>query len=152
MGLLSGLGNIVQGVMGMVGIGPDSAAALASDAAAQNQATAEVTAAEANIRSSTNLMEQSMANRVTEGAQRADIGGSGVELSTGSPMDAMTSTYIQDQFKDQVAVFNGQVNIAADQAAAIAAGIQGQAAASGATSSAIGTDVGIASTIYKLFG
>ncbi len=151
MGLLSGVGNLMQGVMGMVGIGPDSAAALASDAAAQNQATAEVTAAEAKIRASTNLMEQQQANRATEGAQRADIGGSGVAMSTGSPLDAMTNTYIQDQFKDQVAVFNGMVNVAADQAAAINQGIQGQAASAGATSNAVSSDAGIAATIASLW-
>ena len=149
-GILGDIGGGISGFMGMLGIGPNSAAAMAQDAAAQNQAQAEVTAAEAKIRASTNLMEQQQMNRATEGAQRAAIGGSGV-TQTGSALDTEMNTYAEDQFKDQVAVFNGLVNVSADQANAIAQGIQGKAAAAGANASAVSSDAGIATTIAKLF-
>ena len=144
------LGNVVGGVLGMIGIGPDSASAIAAKQGLQNAAQQQLLAEEENIRSRTNLMEQDQANRATEGGQRAAIGGSGVAIGTGSPLDAQYATYAQDQFKDQVAVFNGQVNVAADQAAAIAAQTQGQAAAAGAQASAISNDAGIAMSIYSI--
>ena len=151
MGFLGGIGDAFEGMLGVVGIGPDSAAALAKTTANQNAAQQEAMAAEENIRSHTNLMEQEQANRATEGSQRAAIGGSGVAIGIGSPLDAQYATYAQDQFKDAVAIFNGQVNVAADQAAANASATQGQAAAAGATSSAISNDASMAMTIAQMF-
>lgn len=155
MSLLGSLGSTVGGVLGGVlgafGIGPDSAASLAAKQGLENAAQQQLMAEEEAIRSRTNLMEQDQANRATEGAQRAAIGGSGVAIGSGSSLDAQYATYAQDQFKDQVAVFNGQVNVAADQAAAIASQTQGRAASAGAQGSAISNDVGMASTIYSLF-
>lgn len=144
------LGNVGGGILGMLGIGPDSASALAKQQGLQNAAQQQLMAEEEAIRSRTNLMEQDQANRATEGGQRAAIGGSGVAIGTGSPLDAQYATYAQDQFKDEVAVFNGKVNVAADQAAAIAAQTQGAAAAAGARSSAIGSDASMAVSIYSL--
>ena len=149
MGLFSGLGNAIAGVMGMVGIGPDSAAAQAANVGAQNQLNAEVTAQEERIRSATNLMEQEQANRQVEGSQRAAIGGSGVSMNTGSPLDAEASTFISDQFKDQVAVFNGQVNLAQDQAQAASAALAASATEKGANASAAATDFSLLAMLFK---
>ena len=147
MGLL---GSLSATVGSLLGLGPDSAAAQTANAAAQNQVNGEVTAAEEQIRAQTNLIEQAQANRQTEGAQRVAISGSGVTVSTGSPLDAQTATYIQDQFKDRVAVFNGEVNVNADQASVLAGITEANAASSQAESSAVSSDVGIYEALKNL--
>jgi hypothetical protein len=149
--LATGVGGIIEGVGGIIGIGGDSAAALAADATKQNEANLQVTAEEEAIRAKVNLTEQEQANRATEGKQRAAIGGSGVAMNTGSPLDAMAATYEQDQFKNSVAIFNGEVNVAADQAQQIAQGTQGASSVAAGQSSAIGTDAGIVSLLIDYF-
>ncbi|MHB8414003.1 MAG: hypothetical protein ACYDB1_01215 [Acidiferrobacteraceae bacterium] len=122
-----GVGVAAVGVVG--GIVESNAASNAASAAASNQAYQDqVTKAESEIRAETNLTEQEKANRATEGEQRLAEAGSGFDVSAGSPLDAQFAQFATDQFKDQVAVFNGLVNASADQAAAINAENQGSIA------------------------
>ncbi len=137
-------------ILGALGIGGDSAAAKANSAAAQQAYQDQITKAEEEIRAETNLTEQEKANRVSEGQQRLAEGSSGFDVSSGSPLDAQFAQFAADQFKDQVAVFNGLVNVGADQAAAINATNQGAAVAQGAQAQAMGSDVSIASAIFAM--
>lgn len=89
----------------------------------QDQAAAEkynsVVSAEnaqiAKMRANLNVEEIAKQDRYTKGEQIAAYGGSGVRL-TGSPMDELAFQSINDHFKQQVAKFNGLVNVGADQA------------------------------------
>lgn len=154
-GLLQGIGGgvsgLIEGVGSILGLGGDSASALAKNAAKEQAYQAEVTKAEEEIRASTNLTEQEKANRAAEGEQRLAEGASGLGVSSGSPLFAQFAQYASDKFKDNVAIFNGLVNAQADQAAALSAAAQGAASAGASTAEALRGDASLGYAAYSAY-
>ena len=148
-GLLSDIGGAIEGLGSIFGLGGESAASQAQNAAKQQAYNDQITKAEEEIRAQTNLTEQEKTNRYTEGEQRVAEGASGFDVASGSTLDAQFSQFASDQFKDNVAVFNGMVNAQADQGAAAAALTQGAVTSAGATQSAVAGDVSMAATIAE---
>lgn len=92
-------------------------------AGAENQKTADkynsMVQAEqeqvAQMRADLNVQEVQRQDRYQRGQTEASYGGSGVTFS-GSPMDELAFQSINDQFKQNVARFNGLVDASADEA------------------------------------
>lgn len=150
-GLLSELDPIGKAITGAggdpAGLYHESPSGMAKDAAAQRAYQDEITKAEEEIRAETNLTEQEKADRSVEGEQRLAEGGSGFDVSNGSPLMVQFAQYASDAFKGRVAVFNGIVNVQADQGAAAMAIAQGNEVASASMQQSV---YGLVSTASEL--